>query len=467
MMRLAVCAGLWLIGGSAWGQTTLTFRDGVSPDGGYAGTRDVWLRRDTYSNYLPDANWGTSRSAAIDAFPLFEELLLRWDLTLVPANTLVVSASMTFSFSGTGDLFPVRECLRPWVESEVTWLQFANGQSWQDGGATGPLDRSPVVLARLDGTASLVPLNDAGVAVVQQWVANPSTNHGFIIGELDPVLEGGVDLRTSETPTATQRPMLTLGLIDGGTLNFQEGVSPPAYAGTDDSDISFGPAPGLVNYNRYSLQLSGAPDIALVSFDLRAVPRGVRVVDAGFALYVRATAAQPVQVFEERAQWTELGASWATRDGVNAWAGDGGALNPQNLGPVPVAVFTTGAVGALEEYPLNAAGLAVVQDWVDGTQPNFGFLMTSQPANIAFERRESTVAARRPGFWVTFVDAGAPDAGPPDAGAPDAGSSSPLNLRVECGCSSSSGCLALGLLAGLWSRPRRGSARRPRRIGDW
>jgi len=54
--------------------------------------------------------------------------------------------------------------------------------------------------------------------------------------------------------------------------------------------------------------------------------------------------------------------------------------------------------------PLNPAGIAVLQDWVDGVRPNRGFVIANSTATDAlwFSSREATTPATRPKLTVTY-----------------------------------------------------------------
>lgn len=52
-------------------------------------------------------------------------------------------------------------------------------------------------------------LNSNGIAKVRSWVANPSSNHGFVI--IDYVNNtNGLDLSSSEDSTVANRPKITV-----------------------------------------------------------------------------------------------------------------------------------------------------------------------------------------------------------------------------------------------------------------
>ena len=101
-----------------------------------------------------------------------------------------------------------------WEESEATWKLARNGVPWQQGGARGEQDAAPsrvlaTIAPSLNGWSTF-PLNDAGVALVQQWVLAPVTNHGLGIQKEPP---NAWDLNSREWATKEHRPKLTVSYL--------------------------------------------------------------------------------------------------------------------------------------------------------------------------------------------------------------------------------------------------------------
>ena len=105
--------------------------------------------------------------------------------------------------------------LRSWSESEATWNQAANGESWDVAGAqsAGVHGASPVatLTASSKGQVTL-ELNAVGLAMVQSWIDNPSSNQGIIIQDY---VEGsnGLDVSSREASNVSQRPRLEITYV--------------------------------------------------------------------------------------------------------------------------------------------------------------------------------------------------------------------------------------------------------------
>jgi hypothetical protein len=183
---------------------TVSFQDGVD---GYTGTRDTKLLSDS-----PATVHGTDAKMETDGSP-DRSALLYWDLTSIPSGSVVQSVDVTVNVTNTTtQSYECYRLLRSWVESEANWNQYASGQSWQAGGADGAEDRDSIVLGFITAPNKgliTISLNSAGVAAVQSWVDNPSSNHGFIIQDYINA-SNGMDFSSRETGTVANRPKLTV-----------------------------------------------------------------------------------------------------------------------------------------------------------------------------------------------------------------------------------------------------------------
>ena len=219
--------------------------------------------------------------------------LLQWNLSSIFPGSTLQSASLSLnieSVSGSGP-YSLYALNTSWSPGSVTFNQSSTGSAWQVPGAHGSSDASTTVLGSFSPTSTgqaTITLNAAGLAVVQGWIANPSTNNGFILrsssGEiltssnLDSAPQNRPNLSLTYTlppiyvnagpnVAVTQTSVLTLGgtvedfntgatatstwsLLNGpGTVTFSNAASP-----TSDAIFS---APG-----NYVLQLSASDGIS-------------------------------------------------------------------------------------------------------------------------------------------------------------------------------------------------------------
>jgi hypothetical protein len=219
------------------GAQSASFQDGVAPTSSYAGTRDAMIEE-----AHPDTNHGgdTSLSASGDT-PAGSGnenfLLLKWDVSAIPANALVRSATLTVTVSDKADqTYDFYELTRAWTESQVTWKRADSSTDWASNGADGSGDRNTTSLGSLRAAATgtyTVTLNAAGLDLVRRWVTTPASNQGLILANKDN--DNRLELRSSEYSTKSARPNLMVtwdvGTPDGGT-----GLdpNPGTYKGTCD-----------------------------------------------------------------------------------------------------------------------------------------------------------------------------------------------------------------------------------------
>jgi hypothetical protein len=183
---------------------TVSFQDGVN---GYNGTRDTKLR----ANFAT-TNYGTADELELDGDP-DESAILFWDLTNIPVGSIIQSVDITVNITNTsGATYEIYDLKQSWIESEATWNDYATGQSWEVAGADGSGDRGSTEFGTIDGDtlgASTVSLNAAGVAIVQSWVDDPSSNQGFIIQDY-VAATNSLDFSSRETTTIADRPKITV-----------------------------------------------------------------------------------------------------------------------------------------------------------------------------------------------------------------------------------------------------------------
>ena len=103
---------------------TVSFQDGVN---GYSGTRDTKLKSGS-----PGSNYGSDIALEVDGSP-DKSTLLSWDVTSIPPGSIIELADITVNVTNkSGDDYEFYQMLRPWVEDEATWDEYASGQGWQD-----------------------------------------------------------------------------------------------------------------------------------------------------------------------------------------------------------------------------------------------------------------------------------------------------------------------------------------------
>ncbi len=154
-----------------------------------------------------------------------------------------------------------------------------------------------------------------------------------------------------------------------------------------------------------TLAVSGKPDDAtLLKWDLSSIPAGSTLQSAKLSLNVTGASANTYEIYELKRSWTESQATWKKATSAVNWqtAGADGAMDRSTT---VLGTVTASATGILN-VTLNAAGLAVVQGWVNSPATNFGFVLqdydNANKDDLVFSSRESTVAANRPQLQVVY-----------------------------------------------------------------
>ena len=175
--------------------TTVYLRNG---ENAYAGNTDSYVADGRTSN-----NYGSSSEILADGSDGSNGRLmsvLKWDASAIPGSATVDSASVT---------------LQVFNKSSGTYKLYAVNAAWSEGSVTysslDPLNNMGVEIGSFTPSSTgskQITLNAAGIALVQDWVDDSGANNGFLI--MDASSTDGLDMRSSEYGTVSQRPMLTV-----------------------------------------------------------------------------------------------------------------------------------------------------------------------------------------------------------------------------------------------------------------
>lgn len=163
--------------------TITCFRQGEE---GYAGAADASI-----SAYSPAANLGHDAYLRLKSDGVYASLL-RFDLSSIPADHQVVSATLRLYAVSRDKTYPFYaspyQVLRPWVEEEVTWERARAGDPWASPGCNAPgVDRSAATYEVQSLEAERVWVHFNVTAPAGTWVQHPEQNHGLILLGAGPV----------------------------------------------------------------------------------------------------------------------------------------------------------------------------------------------------------------------------------------------------------------------------------------
>ncbi len=159
--------------GSAPQSITVNFQN----NGSYSGTQDAILRqRSPGSNYPSDPELVADGVEQDPSNGRYGEVMsvLSWDVSSIPNNAVVQSASITFDMvdPSSGD-YHFLEVKVPWTEGSVTWDDFTNASS---------LGSSILgVIPPLIWNTQTFNLNSSGINLLQGWIDGSISNNGLVV----------------------------------------------------------------------------------------------------------------------------------------------------------------------------------------------------------------------------------------------------------------------------------------------
>lgn len=192
------------------GQHSLSFVKGMTLAGAvYDGVVDATIRRRA-------SNQGAEEYCSSKGGSTQRSCLLRWDLSSIPSTAKVQGALLQLTVADPSNgTFRVYDMRRPWLEAEADFRQAQIGDPWGLPGANATVDSGSTPLGSFvprESGALTVPLNAAGVAVVQGWISDPARNDGLKLHNPRPY--DGTTIRSSEWTVVAERPTLVVVLAD-------------------------------------------------------------------------------------------------------------------------------------------------------------------------------------------------------------------------------------------------------------
>ncbi len=350
--------------------------------------QDTWIRND----FPTDTNGGSTKLHTKYDTGKIEHVLLRHDLSAIPAKAAVLSATAWFYLTDAHAEGPVdiHAVSADWVEADATWDSMSDN-----------IDSAVLASIPAQDVANVwVPVNLT--AQVQAWV-NGETYHGIALSTTSEGSHGQYASRESATQTFLE--------VD---VNLYQPAPSHAQVRVDHGggkDVVLDSFYNTRNHGDYRLDVDsvGTLEHALIQFDLPAIPPGAKIVSARLELYHTITNGTPVDpgidIHRVTRDWVEGtqsgggtadGATWDTWDGSNNWTQGGGDfdITPVASGPVSIAI------NDWESWDMRE----LVQGWVDGTYPNYGMaLKGSGSTDISFASKEDADPALRPKLSITYA----------------------------------------------------------------
>ena len=206
------------------------------------------------------------------------------------------------------------------------------------------------------------------------------------------------------------------------TVSFRNGAAPTAsYGGTTDATIrQAAPTSNFGNATtcRADGDEGGGADLAcLLRWDTTHIPIGSTVQSASITLRAISPTAQVYSLYAVLRSWSESSATWQRAATGNNWQ-TAGANGSTDRASVIGTVTGSGTV----TVSLNAAGVALVQSWLDNSN-NRGIIIANATHSdgVDFASSEYGTIAYRPTLTVTYVPPDPVDGGGAGTGGGGAG----------------------------------------------
>ncbi len=421
------------------GAETVEFRQGL---GGYTGCTDTRISEENPTRNAGDGELilGMKGQAAS---------LIRFDVSSIPASATVQEAALSIAVvnygqRGTGPVIAGAFVVtRTWEEMQATWIKATNLDNWGLPGCNNTSsDRSSTSLDS-QSIWDVRWYTWTVTAAAQMWVRDPASNKGVILRQTNTAVGGEYDIRQSEFPGLTMRPVLIvtytlgsptpsptptgvwtpmplpcLGTPEPGAVTavLQQGAG---YNGTQDTYLAFDDRD--VRYANLWYMHVGykRKDSGLVQFDLSGIPQGSHVVCAALSLFAErwSGGALDVGVYQVKRASQVPEASWTWASALVPWQA-GGCNGEDDRSQVPASVVAVTSAPARYHWIVTQT----VDDWLNGRSPNYGLSVQAMQEldtdTVWFTSTEDDTVANRPILVVAYVPPSGPSPTPTHTGTP-------------------------------------------------
>jgi uncharacterized repeat protein (TIGR01451 family) len=365
-------------------------------------TLDTFIEQDNPTDFF-----GTGTKLSTNPRPANRRAsLLFFPITgTVPATATITSARVfvTSENSRSNHVAEIRNMITPWTEGTAA----TNGATWNDSNGTstagdwvtgtfGAQDYGAVVFGTLRPAGGNRYVSSDITPLAQTWLGS---NRGM------GMIPTGTDTSDADwssrdnTNDPSRKPYVlvrylvpTVGGCSGNTVI---GSVADTYVRQDAATTNYGNAAEMETQPE-----SGEFRHSLVQFEMGVLPPGAIITSAVLSLTVTNDRNNHFdQVRRMNTAWTETGATWNRRNGINPWAG-GGAFSAADYG---TTVFGTITPTVQQVYTVGVT--SAVNDWVNNGVPNNGFVLLSTGSDngqAKYATKEETTISERPALIVQW-----------------------------------------------------------------
>ncbi len=189
--------------------------------------------------------------------------------------------------------------------------------------------------------------------------------------------------------------------------SFQNGAEPNGgYSGMSDTVLRENQpdqTSGDVDPLEIDGEDSGGDLWGLFKWDLSGIPTDATILGASITMNVTNQSSGTYVLYQVKRDWSEAGASWNEFAPGQAWE-VAGAQGVNDRGTTPLGNVSFGGTG-VRTANLNAAGMALLQEWLDGTTPNYGFILgdTTPTDGLDVSSGETGSPTSRPKLSISYV----------------------------------------------------------------
>ena len=306
----------------------------------------------------------------------------------------------------------------PGIGDQTTTLEYMGNMTWGDtigqgltGAVGGDVSQSGLEVIFKSYTTVYVYDRDFDEELWEAITVAPTSNPPYAIEPQGEAIGFDADGQGYFTLSEnTSQPLLYYarsGLPQAADYAFQDGVSPDAtYNLARDVELrEAAPDSSLgtnttINVDGDDPLNTGHDNHALLRWDTSNIVPSSSVLAASITLNVTGPTSNVYDVFEVLRDWNEATATWNQADTGEPWSTAGAAGSGDRGSDVLGSLSGVGAVN----IRLNAAGIAVVQNWIDNPASNYGLLFADSVSTdgIDFDSREATTVNTRPQLKITI-----------------------------------------------------------------
>jgi hypothetical protein len=219
--------------------------------------------------------------------------------------------------------------------------------------------------------------SDQRTLVLTTTPMTPGMTHTLTVNDVEDLASNPIVANTLETFTVTS-PIVT--------LSFQEGVAPSSsYTGARDASLAADQPDSNTGQDTVLLvdgddpPGTGLDKSALMYWDITQIPDAVSVQSVSIEIEVSNPSQTLYSFYQMNRDWQETEVTWNQYANGSPWATPG-ALGVADR-EITALGATVGSALGVQAFALNTAGVALVQSWIDGTAPNYGFILGDVQSN--------------------------------------------------------------------------------------